>query len=289
VTLQPGTTRTYKVSSGQYQLFQRNWPFYHARAGRNLLRDISGPGSFIGDSSVWSYCVALVAGECRPDSTPGSFYEVIPKLTTTATTCWSNQYSNNVACADAGSAQGAWILQYDASRNDSQGTLFRRITMGFSGPGRQYEFSNARSMPDGSGMIFPANWVDGVRNELLFAKLPHWPVPADVSTERTTFVNRGISISGSGDSPKVRIRFGYFENGPADSFYCSSRQDACTTDAAIAPFAYESEQLTLQDCSQNCVIPVPALPGRVLFYQVLRFDTNGVMKYQGPIQALATP
>ncbi len=99
----------------------------------------------------------------------------------------------------------------------------------------------------------------------------------------------GSSNVGTG-GVNARIRFGYTENGPPDSFFCTSRQEACVTDEQATPFAYEkSDTLSPTSCASGCTIRVPAISGRVLYYQIQGVDDSGHVTYQGPRMTIAVP
>lgn len=170
-------------------------------------------------------------------------------------------------------------MQNDVSRDDPFTRYARRLTMAFTGPGRQYQFKNMHSTPSGRWGFVESGWVDGVRDEMLLVKIPAWP--NEDSVNRANFVNVLITI-GAGLA-KARVRFGYDSN-----FYCTSRAEACVTDASIAPFAYlTSDTLTAATCSSGCTINVPAISGRVLYYRVERLDSAGALVNFGPTQAVA--
>ena len=125
--------------------------------------------------------------------------------------------------------------------------------------------------------------IDGVRDDMLLMKLPAWPNTAQDIT-RSGFIPIQVDLGPSTQYSKARIRFGYAENGPVLSFFCTSRQEACVTDTLMTPFAYEtSDTMTPMSCQGGCSISIPALSGRVLYYQVERLNDSGsdVLK-EGP-------
>jgi hypothetical protein len=82
---------------------------------------------------------------------------------------------------------------------------------------------------------------------------------------RSTFVNYPVEIPGG--SVYAEIKFGYVENGAPNSYYCTLRQDACTTSGT--PFVYSSiDSRTLVACSSGCTINIPAIAGRAVYYSV---------------------
>jgi hypothetical protein len=252
-------------------------------AGPYLLRDISGPFSSITDSDAWTYCYAYQAGECRADANTGDAYTNVPKAGP-LDGCYSNSFSIRAPCVFMASPPTSQVVQWDISQADPQGTHWRRLTMGLAGWGRQYQFANARSLPDGSWAILRGYWPDGKRGDLLLAKLPPWPGYDGI--DRSTFVKAPVRVSVDHGFIAARIRFGYAENGPADRFFCTSRQEACSTGGD--PFAWESEGPAWTLCRTRCVIEVPARSGRVLYYAVDQKTEWGSVK-PGSLQVLTAP
>src|SRR6185312_15367876 len=127
----------------------------------------------------------------------------------------------------------------------------------------------------------------GIRTDLFAAKLPPWP--AYDSENRGGFVNLHVTIGKSNNTaaPNARIRFGYAENGPPDSYFCTARQEACTTGGT--PFAYASETQTQTSCTSGCTIDIPAISGRVVYYVLDWLDAYGNLIQTGSPQATAIP
>lgn len=276
-SLVAGKTQTYLISVNGAQTGGKTFPFL-AWAGYNLLRDKSGPGSTIGDADTWRYCVAYATNECIAGSSVGNAYVNVPQATTSAS-CIVNQYAENYPCFTNGYWFGGWATQHDVSRNDPFTRYQRRLTMGFTGPGRQYQFKNIHATPDGRWGFIETGWVDGVRDDMLLVKLPPWP--SGDSVNRGVFVNVPVSIGPGAD--KARVRFGYDAN-----FYCTSRAEACVTDGSVSPFAFvASDSLTPVTCSSGCTINVPTVAGRILYYRIERLDAGGTQTSQGLTQVAA--
>jgi hypothetical protein len=247
-----------------------------AYAGYHLLQDVSSPskGNIITDSTPWNYCVVLNAGECETGSAAGEVYMSVPQgVVRGDQNCVSNWYDDNFPCVFTPPAQAAFGIQQGISRDDPNGTNWRRITMGLSGPGRQFQFGSFIPDPTGTWAFMQGYWLDGVRNDLMIAKLPPWPNPQDVTTNRTNFVPQPIQVSANSNVLAARVRFGYAENGAPGSFFCTPRREACITGGS--PYSFQSENPGWQPCASGCTIPVPAIPGRVLFYAVDSQDGAG--------------
>jgi hypothetical protein len=289
IALVEGETRIYKASNTLSGFDRKRLP-YLGWAGRYWLKDLSGPGSTIGNSDIFSFCVADRAGECRAESAVNDVYLNVPKASIDANPfCSTNHYSSNFPCFGTASPVGAWAVQWDVSRSDDRGAGMRRISMGFSGPGRQYTFANARATPDGKWALLPGYWLDGYRLDLLMAKLPPWPMRQ--STDRSDFIAVTQKLPVMAGVSRVRIRYGYAENGAPADFYCTPRREAClATSSSSEPFAWEAEAPAEGlDCASGCQIRLRALPGRVLYYQVERLAANGAPVMVEPIQTLAIP
>ncbi len=286
LTRMAGTSQTYQLATnanGQDSLSDgppdpKRIPMIGV-AGRYLLRDYSSPatGDVFGDANTYGWCRAYAANECRAGSTSGNLYVSVPAVDTATSSCFSNQYSRNTPCVFSHSPAGASIMQFDVSRPDVRGQRQRRLGYGLAGPMRQYEFNNARPTPDGKYFIFPGNWTDGLRRELLIGKLPPWP--AEDTFDRTDFMQVPVKIDPVASEPNVRIRFGYAENGPPESLFCTTRQESCSTEIPTAspsdPYSFMGEARQVQDCSAGCTVNLPAISGRVVYYIVDRLDAVG--------------
>lgn len=280
-----GTTKIYKINNPG--VYGKTLP-YLSWAGRFLLKDMSGPTAVITDADEWRYCVAWRAGECREGSSVNDTFVNVPRASL-STSCIVNQYAENYPCFNNGYSFGAWATQHDVSRDDPAGVNSRRLTMAFTGPGRQYQFKNLHATPSGRWAFFESGWIDGVRDDMLLVKLPPWPNTQPDGT-RNGFVPIQVDLPPNEQYSKARIRFGYAENGPASSFFCTSRREACVTDSALTPFAYEqTETLTPKSCQGGCSISIPAIPGRVLYYRVERLNDNPADIFAEPMGVRVVP
>ncbi len=271
----PATKSVFKFTNVNGGLSYKQVPVV-GYAGYHLLRDVSSPatGNIITDSTPWQFCVVQKAGECQAGSTPGEAYASVPSGSVRGSqNCVSNSYDDNFPCLFTPPAAAAFGIQQGISRPDLAGSYWRRITMGLSGPGRQFQFASFIPDPTGAWAFIQGFWVDGARNDLFMAKLPPWPNPQDVTTNRSNFIQQSISVTANANLPGARIRFGYSENGLPTNFYCTARQEGCVTGGV--PYSFLSENPSWQSCGNGCTIPVPAIPGRVLFYAVDRRDVSG--------------
>lgn len=214
----------------------------------------------------------------------GDLFVVAPGSAVSQNHCLSDSYKVYTPCAEPLMSKTGWMVGTDYTKDDPLGNHFRRITMGLTGPAAQYQYTSPHMTPDGRFAIVRAGYVGGVRADPLLFRMP--PPPAEDSVDRSTFIPVPVSLpTGSG---YARVRFGYVENGTAAQYFCTSRQEACLTDASVAPFAFEqSDTLTPTDCRAGCTINVPALSGRVVYYRV-ETSTDGSSGWvSGPAQSKA--
>lgn len=156
--------------------------------------------------------------------------------------------------------------------------------MGLTGPGAQYQFLSPHGIPDATWSLIRPGLAGGVRRDFL-VKMP--PPSEPDSIDRSTYVKVPVQLPAG--LAFARARFGYVENGPVSSFFCTSRQEACLADASAFPFAYEqTDTLTATACASGCTVTVNAISGRVLYYAVER-SANGTSGWvRGVVQVAAT-
>jgi hypothetical protein len=296
-----GTIAATLVSGTSGVLKFTTWPGDHtnpktfpgfAYAGRYTLQDVSSPatGNVITDSTRWGFCIPYAANECRTGSAVGEAYVSVPQVDLRGITdsqCIAGWYATTSPCAWTRFTSQVWGIQVDASRNPVDDNTWRKLTMAFSGPGRQYQFGNIIPTPDGKWAFTQCYWCSGGRNELVAMKLP--PFPNYDSRNRADFVPVPVEIP-QGPGVAARVKFGYVENGPPSSFFCTSRQEACVTDMSVTPFAYvQSDTLAPTFCGSGCTINIPGISGRVVYYAVEWLDQTGTVTQKGPMQASIVP
>jgi hypothetical protein len=122
-------------------------------------------------------------------------------------------------------------------------------------------------------------------------KLPPWPGGTygeqDDPAKRADFIRYPVSLAPAAGATYARARFGYAENGPATSFFCTSRQEACSTDIPVASpadlFSWISQVSTHQPCTSNCTLVIPAVSGRMLYYVIDRLNSAGTVVSTSPL------
>jgi hypothetical protein len=288
----------WKISGANNVLHRKFLPTF-AYVGRNPLVDVSGPSSLIGTTpaSQFTYCHANAAGECYSGSSAGDVYVNAPHVQ--FPWCWYPGIAiqpddvTSICIGDLG-GHTANVVQLSATGNDWTGALTRRLGPLFARYNQMHVFWNMIAGPSLSFLGGYGRWLDGVRNDALLASLPPMP-PAD-SISRNTFVPIALSLSPPNGLPLASavVEFGYAENGGADAYYCTSRQETCVASSAsvnpAAPFFYEqSESFTGVPCAAGCTVTVPAVPQRVLYYRWKYLSASGQAIAVSAAHAVATP
>lgn len=250
-----------------------------------LLKDISGPGSLISDSTPWTYCYAYRAGECRPGSSAGQLFVSAPNVTGSSTACvgfdhWADV--GGIPCAVSGNGAMSWTFQ--KLTDTGQTGLARKLTLGLTGHNRQVQFTRIDSMPEGRWVRHPAYWMDGVRSDFLLVKTPSVE-PVD-SIPRNRFQPVTVKIPPVSGATGAVVDFGYEEFGARTDFYCTTRRERCTV-PGLAPFSFASETISPAACASGCTVTVPALSQKVLYYRVRWVDGAGNTVVTGPLHARA--
>jgi hypothetical protein len=281
------TTMVYKIPI-QSAMNQKITPLLVTAAPHVLFVDKSAPGSLIADADIGERCTAFVAGECRPNSAIGDTFVAGRGWYTAYGQCIANTSTLGSPCAFGLWPGAGWAVQVRDTPVDLNNTGVRRLTLGFWTPPNHYSFSNWVATPDAKWGIFAPNSVQqrAGAGQWFAMKLPPWPVSAD-NTNRTKFVPVPIRFPAS-PGVRVRIAFGYAEDGDPENLYCTTRHETCWTSAAATaanPYVFASEAQHKVACDSGCTVSVPAIPGRILFYQVEH--TNGSRTVTDPLQAIA--
>jgi hypothetical protein len=125
------------------------------------------------------------------------------------------------------------ISQIDTTTpQNGLGQEVRPLTWGFQ-PFHFYGgyFWSARSLPDGSWMIVRTPAYQRAADVNFLAKMPPPYTPDGVARDR--FVPVSVSVKALRGAARAQVRFGYAENGPSQSFYCTSRQEGCVAVDAL--------------------------------------------------------
>lgn len=270
--LQGGTTSVYKINvlgTADYKKLP-----LHMFAGQYLIKDASTAttGNTITDATPWTGCQAYKADECRTGSSVGDTYLVVPQadLTTAANT---NSWGQRAPVATWLTPYMGWITQTYTS--DLFGDRTKRITMGGSMPGWHEGFSNARIMPDGSGVIYH-NQFPGAERNLWWAKLDNVFTHGQYGIG---FRAIPIQIPAMAGATQAHILFGYQEYGSNSQLYCKPRADTCIADGSSTTydFAIGDNSTTWVTCTTGCTINVPALPNRTLMYKIVRANGGTIL------------
>ncbi len=257
--------------------------------GPRLLQDISGPSSVISDSTTDSYCYAYNAGECMSGSTKGQIYVSMKGVNATSPVCNTNTYSNVVPCITGTNSNGGWAVQQMLSPVDTSARFFRRLTLGLAAPAMHFDFQTWMADPTGQWGFFVAPYVNGARSDWYEMKLPPWPSPDNQI--RTNFIKIPVQTGTFPGAAYARILFGYVENGTPANFYCTTRAESCSTDVPAStpsdPFSFLSE--SARHVPAGSTIQIPAISGRVVYYEVQQLNSSGTVVWTGPVNVVSAP
>lgn len=289
----------WKISGGLANLSPKTLTTM-AYVGRSALVDISGPGSVLPTDSTgaYQYCVALRAGECRPDSSAGDIYVNAPYV--------SKPYCDyagiaiqaddtNSICVGALGAYTGNLVQFGNTQEDIMGATVRRLGPAFSRWNQQSVYWNTTMTTNGGLAFSQVRWLDGIRSEDIITALP--PFPASDSITRNTFVPIAVKIPPppeQGTGKTAVVEFGYAENGSPDSYFCTSRQETCVAASntlnQASPFYFsQTDTYSGVSCGSGCTVTVPALSQRVMYYRWKYLDGSGNVTAASGTHAMATP
>jgi len=208
-----------------------------AYCGSHPMVDVSGPGSTIDDSAAdsYKYCVAEADGECRDSAHSrstryGEIYANCPG--NDGTTCGGAEGNRGICMVELGSFSGP-LSQLDAKMPQNwNGQDVRALTWGF----RPFHFDGAyywsgRTLPDGSWIIVRANGYQRSGNADFLMKMP--PMFSQDGVSRNGYVPVTVNIPAQPGAAGAKVLFGYAENGAPNSFYCTSRREACVSVDAL--------------------------------------------------------
>ncbi len=294
LTLVSGTNQTYRVAADCCAAGPSDYKRLGlvGFAGRYLVHDVSSPATGnAGDLPSWSLCRAFQSNECIEGSLPGSLYMSLPKADL-ASTCASSQFTQAIPCLYQPAPWSGQSIQFRIDRTDFSGVTTRKFGYVHGHPGTTYEYSNCRPTADAQFMFCPGYWLDGVRTEWLAYRIPA-AFPVD-SVNRTTFVPVTVTYRGASFASNIRARFGYRENG-GDLLQCTAYAQDCSTEIPSAtptdPYSFTNQSVTRQSCANGsaCVVTIPSLPNRMLYFVIDRLDASGNVLTTSPMQAVAVP
>ncbi len=284
--------------------FRKNYPTA-AFTGQIPLLDISSPstGDVIGTGAAdsYKYCVAAAVNECRQGSAVGNVYVNAPyvKYPFCVTSAQNGNLNDEYDICISGSlAIRDSITQTDMRYTDNEGHATRILTK-FKRARVLNVFDTPYVLPNGQWMIFESQFPgDASLNKVFFlGKIPP-PAPKD-SYNRTDFIPLSITLPSFTGATQAFVRFGYAENGPTTSLFCTSRKESCVVGAPTAstpvdhthPFFFEDTEASSWNpatCTSGCTITVPGIPQRMLYYQFVYKNNTGTI-YTSPVSATVVP
>lgn len=290
----------WKLAAAYNGTHRKTVPTY-AYVGRNVLVDVSGPGSTIGTTSSdsFKYCIPNAANECVSGSAVGDVYVNAPYVSYGWAAFgvnglgYASQYDDyqRIAIGDMGAQANGGRQFLSLGDPGNTGAYYRSIGGGLVRPNQAYVYWNYGATPSMLSVQQLCRWCDGIRTDLLLETLPSIPLADGVT--RNTFIPVTVNLTApTGLSvASAAIEFGYLENG--NDFYCTSRQEGCfsvgSTIDPTTPFYFETtDTYSLASCAISCTIEIPALSGRMLYHRNKFFDGSGHLVYTGPTQVTAT-
>lgn len=277
-----------------------------ASCGMNVLNEVTQ----ISDQKPYSYCVAVNAGNCVPDSLPGDSYISCPTVKPSAKqtdpcpysgvaqfnpemrdTCLTTVGPFTMGITQTGFASqlnGSWSM-LPADRRLRSG---RMLTHGFARYRVTDQFWNPKTTPDGGVLLFRATFLAGYSTQFLMARIPPFPDVTQDPLDRRGFVPTPVVIDPTpAGATSVKVQFGYDA-----AFHCINRPEACEARADFdatgraTPFYFASETGSLGvTCQSACpsTLSVPGISQRVIFYRSI-FRVNG-SSIVGPIRVTVVP
>jgi len=295
-------SQLYKLTPGHdgQPLARKILPAF-ATCGDHPMLDVSGPQSTINDTAAdnFKYCIANAAGECSDSAhsrstSAGDVYANCPMMGAGTSSCGPGGEDDRNLCLGNNGALVQSIAQTGLTFSTANAGETRTLTNGFRRYRLGVSYWNARVTPDGNWMIVRTDYFDRQRVEEFLVKLPPYPARDDV--DRSTFVPVTLYVSAVSDQPvdNAIVEFGYAENGPIGNFYCTSRQETCVAQSgtlnAATPFVFEqTETVTGAPCASGFVIPIPAIPQRVVYYRVQYRDASNNILSTTSTQVAAVP
>ena len=260
----------YQYNLASNHQFSAQLPYY-AISNTTILRDISGPGSVLSDQAAGNYefCIAGTAGECVSGSAAGNIYFNVPSLAMMGCNMSSFSTTQDI-CVQNTAAFGEQMNQFGLEPDVDGGPRFSRALVSstmLGYPRIASVYSNARPLPDGSWALMPAlattaNMPSGIPT--FAVKLPPYPEPDGI--DRTNYLNVSVVLPVVAGATSVRIDYGYEENGPRASHYCTQRAERCSTTG-----------------TPGTLVTLQGIPQRILFFHLAYLNSNGadVADYYG--------
>jgi hypothetical protein len=271
-----GTRNVYAVSG--LSLSRKHFATL-AITGDRILKDISGPGSLIDDSKPFTYCVALVNGECRPNSVAGNIFANSPVRTSAncgASPPGSYPTLTYGICILNRTPYTIGVLQTDISRDSQAGDQSRLLAVAPIRPYAQTQFSVSYALANGKWALYLGEDHGFSGFNLVKAS----PIPDVSSRNPLTFDRLKVDVSAPPAAAKARVEFGYEEHGSPSQYRCTTRSETCVVTTATvvesAPFQWKSETNNwLTITASRVKAEIPRIPGRVVYSRVLFSDANG--------------
>ena len=278
-----------------------------AYCGLQLLHEVTQ----ISDSTPYSYCVAVSGDDCVSGSMPGEGFLSCPAVNPAAApgrsclypgiakstpefrdSCLtlSSQYTMNLTQVAFATQKNGILSPLKSDKIIRSG---RSLTNGFVRYRNADDFWNPKTTPDGKVLLFRTNFLNGYSTQIMMAPLPAFPDLSKDNVDRATYIPTPANLLVVPDGTvSAKVRFGY-----NPGFNCTARPEPCEARNDLDPsnlanpFYFASEAGSAIDCSSNgcpVTINLPGISQRVMYYQAIYADANGVQT-TGPIQVAVIP
>ncbi|MGI8990511.1 MAG: hypothetical protein ACR2I2_13155 [Bryobacteraceae bacterium] len=298
----------WRFTAAQIPFLDRKFMATFAAAGPKPLKDVSGPLTTLGATSMdsYKYCVVVQPGECAAGSSAGDVYINAPfvHLAYCSSPGQATPGSDDIdLCIGNNAMVYNSIVEAGVTAVDTTGATQRVLSNAFARNRLLPIFWHPNALPNARWMLAISPYAaDGFRTEVFVVKVPPPPVPDNLN--RNDFIPVLVTVPAPPPPAmpfnNVIVEFGYNENGSAPSFYCTSRAETCAVGLATAPdtvdpanpFYFESSEaaaLTGNQCSRGCAIAVPAISQRVLYGRIVYRDSNNAVLARSGTFAVAVP
>lgn len=263
-----------------------------AFSGYQVMHHVSAPGVMLTGNLAdhGKVCAVFVAGECYAGSVVGEVYFNMSNFDGQVN-CRQSEFGGETGdkCIDDfpvhSTRMNEYLLpQYWRGYSNLNGA--RALTSIFL-PYRSSVTGNVKASPDGTRVLF--------RDVNLIATIP--PIPEMDSIDRAEFVPIIRKVSAPAGTDNVIVRFGY----DPDTLRCNqNRLETCVANSAAIdrsnPYMFPAEGtggveagLSGVACSSTCIISIPGMSHRVLYYQMVYRDGSNATIWQTPVIAVAVP
>lgn len=251
--------------------------------GKYPMRRVDTLQDSASDTGKW--CVAIIANDCFSGSTAGKAYLVNELFDTTfipLSTCRESQFGtvNGDMCFGPSNGVGASVSQWKVPVTNGLVLLNGEKARAVSKEWRTYREAateNTKADPTGRALLMRGHW---------YVAPP--PMVGGDSINRGTFAAVPVTLS----SVPVGTATAWIEFGYNADLQCSrNRDEACIAQSPVlnetVPFVFSHESPAGVACASGCVITIPSVHNRVVYWRVRYRNGSGETIATGVTQAQA--